>query len=308
MSVLALIADTSTHWGEVVLRMARMWARELRLRQWVKNGLIFFPLIFANMLGRPDAAIKTVLATALFSLLASSIYILNDIVDLPYDRVHPRKQYRPVASGKISIPVAITVFAGLLMLSLWGSYQWLNLWTFGAFVAYYIGNLTYSLYLKARPPADIITVGLFYLVRPVVGALAIGVSISNWLIITTFFAALYLVGLKRMSELQAIRVGRTTSRQNIMLYNLDSLRAMNLISIAVALISYAIYASGFPHLFVLTVIPLTVLAFRALMLQEGRLFELETPERLVLGDGLSVIFLLGWLILVLGYHLPWWQI
>lgn len=275
---------------------------QMRPHQWIKNSLIVLPLIFSNNLRQTAELNRTLLAVVLFSLLASSVYIMNDLFDLPNDKLHPQKKNRPLASGQLSTGIAWALFAVLLIFSLTGSYYWLGQIVSGFFVVYFLVGIIYSLYFKHIPPLDIIIVALFYLVRPAVGAVTIGVPVSSWLIVTTFFAALYLVSLKRLSELISIRSGRAETRRNIAHYTPALLQNIGMITLAITIVSYAIYASGFPRFFVLTIIPVVALALRLMMLNEHYPMKFESPERAVLSDPIALTSLLGWVIWVVIYH------
>lgn len=189
----------------------------------------------------------------------------------------------------------------LLVTSLGGIYSFLGLPAFLLLVGYYSLSIIYSVILKATPPADIIVVAIFFLLRPIMGAVAINVPVSSWMIITTFFAALYLVVLKRSSELQNIQESQTVTRRNINHYSRSILIKLGLVSLTAAMVSYAIYASGFPDFFALTIVPLVGLCFRVVMLHERQPTRFEAPW-LIFSDRITLIFGILWLALVLIYH------
>lgn len=276
--------------------------QQIRVTHWIKNLLILIPLVFSNNLTNPPAVVKTAEGVVLFSLLASSVYILNDLLDLKHDRLHPVKKLRPIASGAFPIKWAFFVLTLFLAVALVGSYVVLDQPAFELFVLYYLLNIIYSTFFKAIPPLDIIIVAIFYLIRPAVGAASIGVTVSSWLIITTFFIALYFVSLKRWSELINIKNGQVKSRKNIDLYTVSTLQTIATVSITVTIVSYAIYASGFPGQFVFTTIPIVALCLRIVMVKEQRPTDFETAERVLLKDPLSLVLLLIWSGWVVFYH------
>lgn len=279
---------------------------QLRVHQWTKNVLIFIPLVFSGRFIYSESVWQALLAALLFSCLASSVYIFNDLVDVKHDRVHPKKRFRPLASGKISIKLALGILIFLLVVSLGITYALLDKLTFSLFVVYLVTNILYSRILKNLPPLDIIVVGLFYLLRPVVGATAIGVAVSSWLVITILFAAIFIVSLKRYSELYSMTTNNlSTSRKNIDHYTLAVLESIGLISITTSVVSYAIYASGFAHFFVLTVVPLFGLIARLYLIKSKYPDHFENPERAVVIDTMSASFLLIWVVWILIYH---WKI
>jgi len=278
------------------------YLKEFRIHHWVKNLLILFPLIFAGNIRNIQLGKQALIVFGLFSLLASVVYLLNDILDVKQDRLHTNKKNRPIAQGLISMKSALSVHVILLTVSMVGAFVYSGKQVFGLFLVYYLANLAYSLVLKKYPPIDIVFVALFYLLRPIIGAVAIAVPVSNWLILTTFFAALYLVALKRYAELASIKDSKIVTRHCIEQYTLDSLRTIGFLGLTVAIVSYGLYASTFPHLFIITIIPLTALGLRFVLLldQENTIF--ENPEVLIFKDRVAIILFTLWLIMVVYYH------
>ena len=192
---------------EVIVRerpSGRIWLRQLRLHQWLKNLLIFVPLVAARQVGdlRMDAA--TTAAFIAFSLVASANYILNDLLDLSYDRKHPTKRHRPLAAGLLSVRSATAVMAGLFAL--------------GALVAgtlpmgysevlflYVAGTVAYSLFLKRSAPLDAFALAGLYTLRVLAGNAASGLPPSFWLLAFSIFLFLSLAMAKRHAEL--LRLG-----------------------------------------------------------------------------------------------------
>ena len=173
--------------------------RVLRPHQWLKNALVFLPLLAAH---RFDG--KTLfdagLAFISFSLVASSVYVLNDLVDLEADRAHPRKRHRPFASGAIAISrgpllVLAPLGAGALVATLLG--PWFGL----VLVGYYATTLAYSLFLKRYIVIDICVLAGLYTFRIIAGGTATGIEISVWLLAFSVFFFLSLAAVKRQAEL-----------------------------------------------------------------------------------------------------------
>lgn len=275
-----------------------------RIQHWVKNFLIFFPLIFTGNI-RSGALEKHVFLTfLLFSLTASAVYVLNDLIDVKHDRLHEKKKMRPIASGAVSIRVALVMHGFLLAVSWIGTVFFLGKDVLGLFIIYYAANIAYSFFLKKHPPLDIILVALFYLIRPIIGAIAIAVLVSNWLVLTTFFAALYLVSLKRFAELSTVKKSNIITRNSINLYTLESLKIIGMISLTVAIISYGLYASTFPRFFIATIIPLTALGLRFVLLTDREESIFENPETIIFKDRMSLVLFGIWLLMAISYH---WQ-
>lgn len=186
------------------------WLKALRLHQWMKNALIFVPLLAAHQLTNPGLLWQGVLAFVFFGLCASSVYLLNDLLDLADDRHHKTKRHRPFASGKLSIGSGIVVFPLLLAAAFGGSVLWLPLDFSGTLVAYYILTLVYSLYLKRQMAVDVIALAGLYTIRIIAGAAAFGLDLTFWVLAFSMFMFLSLALVKRYAELHEARTrGRT---------------------------------------------------------------------------------------------------
>lgn len=180
---------------------ARSWIRALRVHQWLKNGLIFVPLAAAHQIGNLDLLLAAVIAFISFSLCASSVYILNDLLDLAADRAHHRKKERPFASGEL--PVAAGVIAAPLLLVLAIALATLVPPTFILVLgAYYLLTTLYSFWLKRQVIVDVTLLSALYTIRVVAGSAATGIRLSFWLLALSMFLFLCLAMVKRYSELQ----------------------------------------------------------------------------------------------------------
>ena len=182
--------------------------KALRIHQWVKNVLVFLPLLTAQQLLNVTAVGQAGLAFMAISLCASSLYLLNDLLDLEADRRHPQKKTRPLASGTVSISTALILIPVLLI----GSFatSWLTLP--GEFIKllgiYCLTTVVYSLLLKQVPIMDVLTLAGLYSLRVFAGGLAIGVPISAWLLAFSMFFFLSLAFGKRYSEIQFRKVDK----------------------------------------------------------------------------------------------------
>jgi len=172
----------------------------LRPHQWLKNLLVFLPLILAHRFFELDLVAKTFLAFLAFCLSASSVYLLNDLVDLPADRHHPRKRQRPFAAGELSLFLGLISIPLLLGLSLvLGSFLPLPFLEMLAF--YYLLNLAYSFYLKRVVLLDVIILAGLYTLRVMAGSASIMIWPSTWLLAFSTFLFLSLALVKRYAEL-----------------------------------------------------------------------------------------------------------
>ena len=172
----------------------------LRTKHWIKNLFIFMPLIFGKKLFVSPLNTNTIIAFFLFSIAASAVYLMNDIIDREKDQNHPTKKFRPIASGKISIKTAITtsVFLGLIAIS--GAY-FLNFNFCLIIVIYLSANIIYSKILKEAVIIDVFCISVFFILRVLAGGIVAETEISHWLIIMTALIALFLGLNKRRQEL-----------------------------------------------------------------------------------------------------------
>lgn len=183
----------------------RDWAKALRLHQWLKNLLIFVPLLAAHRYTDLPLVLDALIAFLCFGLCASGVYILNDLLDLRDDRHHVRKRARPFASGRLSIQAGLFAFPALLA-SAFGLALWQLPLAFTAGLAtYYALTLAYSLVLKRRMVIDVITLAALYTLRIIVGAIALGIPLSFWLLAFSMFLFLSLAFVKRYAELFHVR-------------------------------------------------------------------------------------------------------
>jgi len=221
--------------------------RLLRPKQWIKNLFVFAALVFSQHLFDWEYARLSLIAFVLFCATASSIYIVNDILDRERDRLHPRKKNRPIASGAINIPsaisMAIIIFAVVVPLALDLPYK------FGlALALYFVMNISYSLFLKDVVLIDVFVIAIGFMLRVVGGAFVIDVPISSWLILTTMFLSLFLAVAKRRGELvmleTQIETGQgalPTTRKVLDQYSVEFAEQLCTICASGFVISYALY-------------------------------------------------------------------
>lgn len=185
------------------------WFKAIRLHQWLKNLLIFVPLIASHRFFEAQASIGAMLGFIAFGLCASSVYIVNDLLDIQVDRKHFRKRFRPFASGALSIPAGIVGGALLASLGL-GISLFISNEFAAVLVAYYAMTLAYSLKLKRVAVIDVVLLAGLYTVRIVAGAAAIQSELSFWLLAFSMFIFLSLALVKRYAELELLlRDGHT---------------------------------------------------------------------------------------------------
>lgn len=184
--------------------------KTMRPHQWVKNLVVLGPLVFAHQLLNLEVALRAVAGFALFCLLASAIYVLNDLVDVEADRKHPVKKLRPIAAGVVAVPVARGAFAALILVVAAGSAA-LSLSLLGAMAGYLTLNLAYSFKLKRVAYVDVLCIALGFELRVLAGAFAADVPPSIYLVVVMFLAAMFLGLGKRLHEIGVLAEGETRS-------------------------------------------------------------------------------------------------
>lgn len=180
----------------------RLLAQALRLHQWAKNLLLFIPLMAAQTLSS-DKWLACMLGFIAFGLCASATYVINDLLDLAADRIHPRKRARAFAAGRLSIPFGLGLVALLLPLSLWLA-ALTSLPFLGLILLYIVVTLSYSFWLKRVALVDVLILALLYTHRVLAGGVASDLEISSWLLAVSLFMCLSLALVKRCAELELI--------------------------------------------------------------------------------------------------------
>lgn len=208
----------------------KLWVRALRLHQWVKNLLMFVPIVLAHQMFDLGRLTTLVLAFMAFNICASSVYILNDLLDLAADRQHPRKKLRPFAAGDLPLVQGLAVWPFLVTVGFG-----LALYASPAFAlvlcGYYALTLAYSFDLKRRPLVDVFTLASLYTLRIVAGAVAATVVLSPWLLGFSIFIFLSLAIVKRVAELHSVHergVKDVAGRG----YQLDDLAMLEILGVA----------------------------------------------------------------------------
>ena len=215
------------------------YLKALRPHQWLKNILLFLPIMGAHAFDLTTLA-KALVAFCAFSLVSSSGYVFNDLMDMRADRAHPRKSSRPFASGQIPIMhgtamVPLLLFGGLLLGAL------VNWQTFGAIAVYFVMTTIYSLHVKSRAIADICMLGILYTLRIIAGGLATGLALSVWLLAFSMFFFFALAAVKRQAELVDLRRrGIPNARRRG--YTVDDLPIIRQLSVASGFVSVLVLA------------------------------------------------------------------
>ncbi|MBI1799611.1 MAG: decaprenyl-phosphate phosphoribosyltransferase [Candidatus Eisenbacteria bacterium] len=217
----------------------------LRPRQWTKNLLLFAGVLFSLQLGQPAMLGRAAAGFLSFSLLAGAVYLLNDLLDADADRLHPRKRNRPIASGRLPAPLAWLALLPVLGIS--GAIAWWLGRGFTSVAAIYLAfNLAYSAGLKRQVLIDVFVVAIGFVLRAIAGVelllpVSPGTQLSPWLLVCTFFGALFLGLAKRRREIS--NAGTDAGQQRAVLehYTPELLDGLLLVSAAASLMGYALY-------------------------------------------------------------------
>ncbi|MDD5541816.1 MAG: decaprenyl-phosphate phosphoribosyltransferase [Acidobacteriia bacterium] len=219
-----------------------LWAlwTSLRPYQWTKNTLVFGGLIFSHSLLNSGALWTSLLAFVWFCCASSGVYLLNDLHDISEDRLHPTKQFRPIASGALNQSVAAVALVTLFLLSIWRGVALQR--GFGIIlIIYVVLNVSYTLLFKYVVILDVLVVAVGFVCRAVAGAVAIGVTASPWLILCTLMLALLVACGKRRSELVLLSDQAANHRKSLKDYSLQFLDLMMSMTGASVVITYALY-------------------------------------------------------------------
>lgn len=214
--------------------------RSLRPSQWLKNAVIFAALIFAQRFTEAAAVIRSAWAFVLFCGITGAVYLFNDLVDLPGDRVHPTKRLRPIASGQV--PTGIAGGAAVVLAAVGLAGAWLLSPGFaGVCLAYLVLNVAYTLRLKRMVILDVMVIASGFLLRAVAGAVVLEVAISQWLILCASLLSLFLGFCKRRAELTVLEAGATSHRSILREYSFPFLDQMISVVTASTLVAYCLY-------------------------------------------------------------------
>ncbi len=183
-----------------------VWAEGLRLHQWIKNVLLFVPLLASHRASDTSSLLAALLGFVFFGLCASSVYVLNDLIDLSADRRHRTKRFRPFASGEISIASGLMAVPILLVIAFVGAWRLLPPWFTVVLGAYYMITFIYSFAFKRVMMLDVVTLAVLYTLRIVAGACAINGELTVWLLGFSMFIFVSLALAKRYKELRETQV------------------------------------------------------------------------------------------------------
>ncbi|WP_196884964.1 decaprenyl-phosphate phosphoribosyltransferase [Aureivirga sp. CE67] len=270
----------------------------IRVKQWIKNLFIFMPAFFAGSFFEKDIYLNSIYAFLSFCIASSSIYILNDYVDIEKDKLHPKKRFRPLASGTISKTQAKIIMGVLLSI--------LALFLFVIvpsvkyiIIGYIVLNIAYSFKLKHIAIIDILIIATGFVLRVFAGGFATGIEISKWLILLTFFLSLILALAKRRGEIHSSGEKSRTALKGYSLQFIDILITM---MSSITFVSYIMYVTSddiieqfkSDYIFISAIfVLLGILRY----LQQTILFNnTESPTKVIYKDGVIQSSLILWIL------------
>jgi len=277
--------------------------RVLRPKQWLKNGLVFFGLVYALYLGDLQRDLFAGLAFVAFCCVSSAGYIFNDLRDLELDRLHPTKRYRPIASGELPSKMAafialVLLLGGILVGAMVGPAL------LAVLAAYVFLTVSYSAWLKHVVLLDVFCVSAGFVLRIIAGAVAVDVPISPWLYVCTILGSLLIALGKRRSEMLEMEDQAEAHRPTLEHYSVEFLDRLIVIAATSSLMAYSLYtfsAENVPknHLMMVTIPVVLYGVFRYLFLLEAGTLG-GRPEELLLSDRSLLAAVLLFLVLSAG--------
>jgi decaprenyl-phosphate phosphoribosyltransferase len=219
----------------------RALVKEARPKQWAKNVLVFAAPGAAGVLTHGEELVRTLVIFVAFCMASAGTYFWNDLLDVEADRVHPKKRFRPIASG--ALPISVARVAGTFLLIAGPALAFTTRWQAGvACIAYVVLTTTYSKIWKHIAVVDLIAVAGGFVVRAIAGAAATGVPMSSWFVLCTTFGSLFIVTGKRYAELRELGDRPATARATLDDYSLGFLRIVLSVSCSATVVSYCVWA------------------------------------------------------------------
>lgn len=261
----------------------------LRPAQWPKNIFIFAGLIFSRHFYNIHDILSTIYAFLVFSFLASSIYIFNDIHDYEEDKLHPGKSKRPIAADEINRSRALLIASFLLIFSLIIA-GLIGKWFLLVCFVYAVMMLLYSWLIRQIVILDVLFVALGYVLRAVAGAVVIRVEISSWLLLCTLLLALFLVLSKRRTEIVTLGQTAVKHRKTLVQYPVSLLNQMIAIVTSACIVSYCLYTLApetvikFNTRYLIFTVPFVIYGIFRYLYITYRKLEADIPEKIILTD------------------------
>ena len=275
----------------------------IRPKQWAKNVFVLLPMFFGRQLTDPATLQSSLLVFAAFSFMASSVYCINDLIDVEADRQHPVKCKRPIASGAVSrkqgwlLTVVMALLSAATVLTL-SSHIWQVL---AVLAGYYLLNIAYCTRLKNYAIIDVCVIAFGFVLRILAGGVATGISVSRWLVLMTFLLTLFLSLAKRRDDVLRMNATGKAPRKNTIRYNLTFINQAITITASVTTVCYIMYcvspevvaAFGTPNLYLTTIfVIIGLLRYIQLAVVDEQSGD---PTKIVWKDRFTQLVILAWL-------------
>jgi decaprenyl-phosphate phosphoribosyltransferase len=278
----------------------RALLRTARPKQWSKNLLVFAAPLAAGVLDEPDQLLRAVVAFVAFCIAASGTYFFNDALDAHADRLHPTKQFRPVAAGHISERLAKLIAVILVLLAVAIAAPVQNGELSAVVAGYVVLTVTYSAWLKHEPVVDLGVVAAGFVIRAIAGGVATGVEISDWFLIVTGGASLFIVTGKRYAEQIELGDASGAHRATLTAYSRGYLSYVRAVASGVTITAYCLWAfenaasTGDETWFKISIVPFVLAILRyAHVIEQGRG---GAPEDIILSDRVIQVLVCLWAI------------
>ena len=285
------------------IKIMKNYLKLLRIKHWLKNGLVLLPLFFGKSIFNLNKIFFVLIAFIIFSFISSIVYIINDINDIEADRNHPKKKNRPLASGKVSIKNAILVLILLMMLSIsliiYLYNKTTNIFIILIPLLYLILNILYSTKLKHIPIIDVAILVSGFVLRVYYGGIASNIEISSWLYLMIMFGSFYLGFGKRRNEMK-----HNNTRKVLKYYNKEFLDKNMYVSLGLSIISYSLWCVdpltklNISSNYLILTIPLVMMIFQKYSL----IIEGDSdgdPIEVILNDKLLILLIITYVIIML---------
>ncbi len=257
-----------------------IYLKEMRVKSWLKNLFVFFPIVFSLELFEWKKLIEAVILAVAFCLISSAIYLLNDINDVENDRKHELKKNRPIASGQISFPCAWILLICLAIAG-FGLALLVNLYSFLLILAYVIINILYSKWLKTKVLIDCFCIAVGFVLRVMVGGTIVSAGVSDWMFLTVVALSLFMAFGKRRGELRSYASGET--RDVLEVYEMNFLDGIVFMCAGLTMVFYSLWSISQKSNLVYTVPIVLFIVIRYLLLVFKGHSEAD-PTTLILSD------------------------
>lgn len=285
------------------VKIMKNYLKLLRIKHWLKNGLVILPLFFGKSIFNLNKIFFVLIAFIIFSFISSIVYIINDINDIEADRNHPKKKNRPLASGKVSIKNAILVLILLMILSIsliiYLYNKTTNIFIILIPLLYLILNILYSTKLKHIPIIDVAILVSGFVLRVYYGGIASNIEISSWLYLMIMFGSFYLGFGKRRNEMK-----HNNTRKVLKYYNKEFLDKNMYVSLGLSIISYSLWCVdpltklNISSNYLVLTIPLVMMIFQKYSL----IIEGDSdgdPIEVILNDRLLILLITAYIIVMI---------